>query len=551
MMLITNDTKRKIIWFIFAWFIIVPFLRLTGSGVKELIYHYFLCTLIFAWGASIHKRIGDRRSKILFRLLTYQMLFWFLIRIFRYHLLSELPDVSRFIWYCYYIPMMSIPLISFYLSICLMRNPKEKVLKNWIWCTALALILMLGVLTNDLHQWMFSFSDFSNPANPAYSYGWLYFVVVAYIIGMSFSAMIIIFNKCAYWQYKKWIWVPFVILVVCVFFSLQIATDVDIKINGLHYMNLNEIICFALIAIWEFCVQIGLVQANSGYAEIFKESHIAAWITDMEGTVIYRGMISEKEVPSKLEINTEENQQLLEDNKRIHRQKIPGGYLFYIEDLATINRLNSEIEDANEILAGENMLIEEENKLQEEKVRYQTMNSVYDEIARIVHPEVIKIEALLKEAGESEEEFCRRISKASFYNAYIKRRSNYVLQHRQKEELEVMELYLGMHESLEYFNLCGKEGMIIPCKEEYEYPAKMICDAYDYFQSILDSNFDGLQAVMIHIMAESEVLTIKYNFSLNESFQAPSKDNEGVVIEEDEEEITITHTMYVSGGAVE
>ena len=49
-----------------------------------------------------------------------------------------------------------------------------------------------------------------------------------------------------------------------------------------------ECCCLTFIALWESCLQIGLVPTNGNYQLFFTESTLAAQIADQDGQVLYR-----------------------------------------------------------------------------------------------------------------------------------------------------------------------------------------------------------------------------------------------------------------------
>ena len=115
--------------------------------------------LILSWTVYIKRRfISDRIRKMLVSMAAF-LLFYILMRTVKYSFISvEQQTLARFLWYCYYLPQIFAPLISF-MTACTVGLPEDRKLsKNWIFAFLAAAFLTVGVLTNDYHQLAFRFN---------------------------------------------------------------------------------------------------------------------------------------------------------------------------------------------------------------------------------------------------------------------------------------------------------------------------------------------------------------------------------------------------------
>ena len=158
-MILTRASKRYISLFLAIFFlcgIIHPF-------AVHLDFVYCFSSLVFGvltiiWAITVQRRVVDDRLRLILMLCAACLLFHFFLQILRYDLISnDRITVRRYLWYAMYIPMISQPTLCLFLAVNIYR-PKDKPLPIACYLTALlGILLILGVLTNDLHFWAKSF----------------------------------------------------------------------------------------------------------------------------------------------------------------------------------------------------------------------------------------------------------------------------------------------------------------------------------------------------------------------------------------------------------
>lgn len=105
-------------------------------------------------GISLQRRIVNRTARRCLCGIASLMIFWFVIRTLKYDVFYE-PVLRRYSWYCYYIPLLSIPSLSVIAAL-KMRESENQKRRQW---TGIFLVITVGVIllvmTNDLHQLVF------------------------------------------------------------------------------------------------------------------------------------------------------------------------------------------------------------------------------------------------------------------------------------------------------------------------------------------------------------------------------------------------------------
>ena len=131
--------------------------------------------LFGAWGLSIRFRIVQTHVRRYLLMIAALMMLWLLLRSVKFSI--DNVDAERLLWYCYYVPMLFIPMLSMFVSLSL-GKPEDFRLPRWTKLLYLpTTLLLLLVLTNDLHQCVFSFPS-GVMSDQDYRYKSGYFLVV-------------------------------------------------------------------------------------------------------------------------------------------------------------------------------------------------------------------------------------------------------------------------------------------------------------------------------------------------------------------------------------
>lgn len=153
----------------------------TESNKKANVFIYCLMVIILSivmFGAII--KTIDKKTKICFIILFCLFAFWLCIKIF--DKVSAFNDNNDYTWYLLYIPLLFIPSMWFITN-------NQIYIKNQIYkrvfaiiSLAISLLLLLLVLTNDFHEFVFIFPEGSTGSHPSdYKYNFGYFIIYAFI----------------------------------------------------------------------------------------------------------------------------------------------------------------------------------------------------------------------------------------------------------------------------------------------------------------------------------------------------------------------------------
>lgn len=213
-------------------FVLVVICRLLGNSgfytrpmglIRSGVYIF----LFAAWGVLLSRRIIQVQLRRYMVGIAGFMVFGFLMRTLKYHFIPQeaMPGLTRFVWYAYYIPMLMIPLLSLLAAVSLGKSEKYRTPLSLRLLWIPTALLVLTVLTNDLHQMVFSFpAEYPVWTDDHYGYGMLYWVVLAWIAVIVFLAFGMILYKCRIPRSKTFLWLPLIPFCLMIVYGILAVT---------------------------------------------------------------------------------------------------------------------------------------------------------------------------------------------------------------------------------------------------------------------------------------------------------------------------------------
>lgn len=448
--------------------------------------------LYIAWGVSVRKRVIQLQVRRYLTAVSALMVFWFVVRSMKYYFIFNL-DITRYLWYLYYLPTLFIPLLAVYVSM-LLGKPENYRLPNWILLLYIpTVVFLLLVLTNDFHQLAFTFptGEIWSDANNDYGIG--YYIVLSWEIICALIAFVMMVFKCRISPRK--IYLPIIIMVVSVVYALIYSSGVQwMQVIG---GDITAAQCLLFAAIFESCIRCNLIQTNTGYDSLFEVGTFSAQILDTDNQTHYAAANApklSKELISKAERGTVR----LDKNTLLKSSKIDGGYVLWQEDITAIAELLEQLEENKETLAESNFL-EMENYNTKLKINtLREKNRLYDLLqGETAHQIELLDEWLTQYDSETNEEKSRSLlAKIAVVGAYIKRYGNLLFIGEKTDITDTSELSMCLDESLANLELMGVECGIDILQNEKIF-VKDAVRAYRFFETIVESSMNTLQSVWL------------------------------------------------------
>lgn len=545
--------KKKIVLFSLAgvFFVIAGVCQYIDSHLS--IFGNYFCSyladliffsLLIAWAISIHIRIVQpsvRRNLILVAVL---LILWLLIRMVKYRFIDEQDTVSRYLWYAYYIPQCLVPSVGLLAALGIERKNDKPISRLTYLIFVPAVLLILLIFTNDLHQAVFSFQPGFKNFSKDYRHEFGYFLAIVWIVGMTLAGGIVLFIKCSISACRKRKWIPLLTFLLC-----AIVCFICYKFAAAVY-KVPELFSFSFIVIFESCIGIGLIPSNENYTEYYNLSQVSSVITDKDLRIAVRS----QDAPSLTKEQLAEalhDHVMIDDNTRLSSREISGGRVFWTENLSAINELNARLTDVNEVLSEENDLVAYENELKEKKAHIEQKNKLYESILALVADELSLAKSYVGEIDENSSDFEKKMHIVCVLAAYIKRRSNLAVIEERRKTMDVKEIAVSVKESLKYLSDCGVATSLAVAGEG-EFPSKRCILLYEFFEECVRRALPTVSGMLVNLSANPERLSLRIaatdaSGSVEECI-AKIKENLGTVIFEEEDGVVYQTLTFCTGG---
>ena len=451
---------------------------------------YFLLTnliyigLAMAWGFSISRRSLPRNDRRWLLLGCTMAVLWLFLRAVKYRFFSD-DTITRHLWYLYYVPQILAPLFSLFAALQLGRREGDALSRKWYLLFIPAALLIGGILTNDLHQMAFRAAPGAVTLEADYTHGRVYYLAMTWIVALLLATGIIVYRKCRVSESRRYAWVP-----LCVFLGGFALCSLSFA-NIYTFHKMPECFCLTFAAFWESCLQVGLMPTNGHYRYFFSESTVAAQIVDGQGCPVYRAKNAPNLTPNQLEAGARESI-LLNTDTRLQSVPVQDGRVYWVEDIAKINRIQAQLAEINAQLSEENELIQAENELKRQRAQTEEKNRLMDEMIALVRPQLHQINRLL------EEESVQNLKHVCLLGAYVKRRVNLALICDKKAAVLADELAHCIRESLTYLT---QYGAVCTLHQDGrgDVNSRDVQTAYDFFEDCLETALPTLSALMVRV----------------------------------------------------
>lgn len=471
--------------------------------------------LYTAWGISIQKRIVQAQVRRYLTAVSALMIFWFALRTMKYYFVID-PTVTRYLWYLYYLPMLFIPLLAVYVSMSLGKPEGFRLPKKSLLFYIPTLICLLLVLTNDLHQWVFTFpaGETWSDKNNGYAAG--YYIVFAWNVICALTAFVIMAVMSRKSSRKKYL--PIIVLSASIIYALIYA-------SGAEWMQLiggdiTAVQCLMFAAIFESCIRCGLIRVNTGYGTLFEAGTLGAQITDNDYAVRYTSANAQP-ISQDLMHMAESRAVSTDKNTLLKSHRISGGHVLWQEDITEITALLEQLEANREKIAQGNA-IEKENydiKLKINSAREK--NRLYVLLQQQTARQIELIGGMLTQYdAESDEEKRRKLlAKIAVLGAYIKRRGNLMFIMKDTEMVDILELYRALDESFANIRLLGTD-CAVDCPMEGTLLCRDAARVYDFFEAVTEEAMASLETVWLKVRESKKFFLFNFEFVCGESLAA-------------------------------
>lgn len=401
-----------------AWLCRVLPLEGLPSGLQEacgILRSLLYLSLFAGWGISLYNRTVHPQVRRLLLNVDLLMLFWILVRTLRFQLNTP-PEIDRMLGYLYYAPMLGIPVLCVQLVLTVDRSERYR-LSAWarmLWLPSAVLLEL--VLTNDLHQQVFRLQQ---PWNENYQYGWLFGLVVGWIVICILLAFGIIAHKSRNPRILRRLPLPAIPMVLLGVYAV---------LYGFHFPLIKQFLgdmtivhCLMTAASLEGGLRCGLIQSNTGYEELLRVTSLAVQLVDRQGNVYCCSengrMADRRELQAAMHGTVQ-----LDEHTLLRSAPVQGGYVMWQTDITELVENMERLKENRTELAERNYL-EQQNYEVERKINaLREKNRLYDLLQRQLAPQIIRMNQLLTRYRTAPEADRRQLlGQVAVLGAYLKR----------------------------------------------------------------------------------------------------------------------------------
>ena len=457
--------------------------------------------LFSAWCYTLWLRIVQVQVRRYLLAISALMVLWILLRSIKFSIGNT--DAERRLWYFYYFPMLFIPMLSVFVSQSLGKDEAFR-LPRWTKLLYIpTLLLLLLVLTNDLHRQVFSFpSGVLSDGEYRYEKGY-YFVLGWEALCAAFSLVLMV-RSCRIPHSRRIRWLPLVPFALSLAYAYAYVKKVYWVWVLAGDMTVSQCLIFA--SIFECCIQCGLIQSNLGYDELFEATSLPVQITDHALCTKYASIAMQKPLPQSELRHMQQDTVQMDDDTLLKRHRLRSGWVFWTEDISALNQIRKELEltrdelrDTGDVLAAENAQRARWLKLTEE-------NRLYDMMEAQTARQIAMLRDLLAELQRTEDSdrAIRLLGQIIIIGTYIKRRSNLIFVGVQRGAISVQELRLCLNESSENISVYGADCKTI-IKGEGQLTVEQATQIYDLFEAVVEMGLESLRALLTSIEVGKQV----------------------------------------------
>ena len=535
--------KRRLSCIIVLLFVLLAyicrFIKTDNELIQTLADQCRACTYLgiyCAWVIYLNKHVVQKKMRQYLTAIGCLMVCWFFLRTVKYHILLD-PLGGHICWYLYYIPMILIP--TFGLSATLLMDGAEKKTTKWITGILLffSVVLIVCVLTNDLHQQVFRFEGPVPYSDKNYSYGILFMLIQFWIIACLVIMEILLVKKSRIPDRKRF-WLP--VIPGLLLLGWNIANLLRLPFIKTFAGDMTAICCLLMAAIFQGCILCGLIQTNSRYFELFQATGgLDAEITDNSFRRYYfSGEFPELSKDLRDSIIAKSSVQ--ERGIRINHLPVKGGHLFWSEDISVLLDQYQDIQEQQEELTARNQLLRKTYKKEAERRKLEEQNRLLN----IIQSQTSRQYELLShymeklEQTESREEYELILSKIVVVGTYLKRRKNLMLTRYSSREdsLTMADLKQSLAESCENLKLCEIKAAYFVQDKEKQLRADDVLKCYDFFEWLIEQLFDVMNSVFFRVTHIEEKLQISVHIVSQEDIRPYLAEKPGLLIEQEEEQ---------------
>ena len=374
-------------------------------------------TLLYAvfftvWIVRLYYKLYDKKNKGYILSIGILIIFWMFIRIFKSAI--GVNALERYSWYMYYLPLIFIPAL-YYISC---SGNMTKLKKSIIYMFSSILFLM--VLTNDLHQKVFIFTDTLSNYD-VYKHNVGYYIVSVWIFALLGAGMIkLVINRFKVKKDLKAFLPLFVLLIGVIYTALYVMDFKSIRNVNMSVFN-SMLICTGI----ELALYLDLIPNNKKYVKTFENSSLNMAVISKDTNIFYTTTVFKK-IPDFIinDIKTNKIRKSYKDKNLLYKIK-NNGDSFTVEmiDLKSLYKLRKEVKEKKKMLLLQQETIKLEEKTKRELYEIKLRKEIVSKVEKTLEKKWKEAKKILEKKNVTFDDL-ERIKYIIIYN---KKKTNIIL----------------------------------------------------------------------------------------------------------------------------
>lgn len=369
-----------------------------------------------AWSIRIYYKVFDKTIKKYAISISVLLILWCTIKIIKSF------KGSNLLWYLFYIALIFMPTFYYLCSRYLVN--KESKTNKYIIYTISTLLLVL-VLTNDFHQFVFKFDykDYRNYIG--------YFIVLFWIMYLLITSTINLLQKSKQEKSIK-SFIPFIPILIGLIYTILYVYEIPYFIRKI---NMTVVIGWLFVIGIENIFSMELIPNNLQYEKVFKNSYLPIAIVNNKGDLVYQ--TSKKIHISKTildEIKSEKVKEIYEspdNNDQVYEiGSFKEGYSIIKKDFSKIEKLKQELKIKNEKLNKQRKSLINQKNIKDKLYEIKMNNEILERLEYKIDKNRSKIENILDNMEEANKDDLENIK---YLISYCKRMSNLIISNYNNE----------------------------------------------------------------------------------------------------------------------
>lgn len=342
---------------------------------SSLIRSFIYMGMYYAWGRIVCHGIIPKATRRCLGGVSGLLVFWIAVSTCKHLIFKNNVRIVRYLWYLYYVPQILIAVLGLNLAIMAGKGENVRLGKGGIALLGAGTALILLVLTNDLHQLVFSFPKGVPWTNAACTHELWYYAIMALNALCGISALLLVACKCRIPARKKLTVLPFICVIFLISYAVLYFVEGSFVRRYLNDMTVSA--CLMIASLFELVIESGLFQTNVGYDNLFQSAALAVQITDQEHRVCYRSERAET-VSEEMLKQADLSPVMLDGAVRLSGAAIHGGHIYWQEDVSELLAVQRELEMTQEELCDTGDVLKAVAEQKAYRLHLEEENRLYD-----------------------------------------------------------------------------------------------------------------------------------------------------------------------------